>query len=385
MNSDDLRILLEKLQTGTISDDERRKLEAWDQLAERQEGLTPLLTENERTELRSRLWNNIETRTNTAATVIPFSKNSKRKLYTRITAAASVLILITAGIIYYWMNRSTQPDMAVRQPIQQQDIQPGGDKAILTLADGTTVQLDNAKNGMLAIQGNATILKLDNGQIAYNIGTDQSGALQYNTITTPVGGQFKVILPDGSKVTLNAASSLHYPAQFIGGERKVTLTGEGYFEIVHNDAQPFVVSVKNIEVHDLGTEFNINAYDDEPVIQTTLVSGLANVRNGSEIVNLQPGKAARVKGADTKVDDADTGSVTAWKNGLFQFDNADIETIMRQVARWYNVEVVYEGTIARKEITGKAFRNSTLQEMLKIIELSGIHFKIEGRKIIITG
>ncbi len=384
MNSDELRILLEKLQAGTITGEERQKLDAWDQVAEKQEGLTALLTENERGELRRRLWNNIQTQTNTAATVIPVSKGIKRKLYARIAVAASILVFITAGTLY-WMNRSTQPDMAVRQPIQQQDIQPGGDKAVLTLADGTTVQLDNSKNGMLAIQGNATILKLDNGQIAYNIGTEQSGALHYNTITTPVGGQFKVILPDGSKVTLNAASSLHYPAQFIGGERKVTLTGEGYFEIVHNDAQPFMVSVKNIEVHDLGTEFNINAYDDEPVIQTTLVSGLANVRNGSEIVNLQPGKAARVKGADTKVDDADTGSVTAWKNGLFQFDNAGIETIMRQVARWYDVEIIYKKQIAEKRITGKAFRNSTLSEMLKILELSGIHFKIEGRKIIITG
>lgn len=390
MTSDELRLLLEKLQSGTITDEERLKLEAWDRRHDRQEGLD-ILTMEEELALHERLWDKVSARAAVEGRVIPLQRKSGRKIYTRVAAAAAVLILVSAGI-FYWMNHLPKPDRIVQQPVPQQDVQPGGDKAMLTLGDGSKIELDNADNGVVARQGDVAVIKTAKGVLAYNAGTSgASGSMSINTISTPRGGQYKLVLPDGTEVWLNAASSLTYPTVFTGKERRVSLNGEAYFKVTHDAKQPFIVDAAYIEVHDLGTEFNINAYYDEPVIQTTLLKGLAEVRNGKMISTLEPGTAAIVDGRTTLVKLADAMAAAAWKNGIFQFRQTGLKTIMRQVSRWYNIDVEYEGAIPEKRITGEAFRNSSLLEMLKILELSGVRFHLvavpdEGRpgKIVIT-
>ncbi len=381
MKQEELKYLLEKyLSNKPLTEDEKKQLREWDESFDTDKGLLESLDRHEREIVEKRMWDAIENQT-----VTPVIDIGRKYSWRKATGVAAAIILIL-GVAGWWIlsSRYDKNQTEITQKVNPRDIMPGGNKAVLTLADGTTIQLEDSKNGLLAQQGNASILKLDNGQIAYNVETGASDIVSYNMISTPPGGQFKVILPDGSKVTLNAASTLRYPAQFKDQERKVTLTGEGYFEIVHNNSQPFVVTVNNIEVHDLGTEFNINAYGNEPVIQTTLVSGLAEVKNNGKALRLEPGKAVRVKGENMEIDNADITAVTAWKNGLFQFEKADLRTIMRQVDRWYDVETVFENPGLAHQITGKAFRNSSLTEMLKILELSGIHFRVEERKIIIT-
>jgi ferric-dicitrate binding protein FerR (iron transport regulator) len=265
------------------------------------------------------------------------------------------------------------------------------------LADGTTIVLDSAGNTTLATQGNTHIIKLNNGQLAYRDADQRTPAtaLQYNTISTPKGGQYEIILPDGSHVWLNAASSLRFPAAFTGNERIVALTGEAYFEVAKNPAQPFKVtftgSAGDGQVEVLGTHFNINAYDDEANSKTTLLEGKVKIsrpQSGMQDPNpeiLNPGQQAAIADGvgNIKVLAVDADAAIAWKNGVFSFDNVDIKTVMRQIARWYDVEVVYEGALAAEKFEGEIPRSSTLADVFKILELSAVHFKIEGRKVIV--
>lgn len=301
-------------------------------------------------------------------------------------AASVILFLSLIGITYMTTNRKNKQldtGLVKEQPVKN-DIIPGGSRAVLTLGDNSQIILDDVKNGMIAEQGRTSILKTGDGQIAYNAedGTDETVA--YNTLTTPVAGQYKLALPDGSIVWLNASSSLHFPARFSARERRVRLTGEGYFEVKHNEAWPFIVEVEGMEVHDLGTEFNINAYPDETGIQTTLVNGLASVKNAGETVVLQPGKAAIVNAENTSVKNVDIAITTAWKNGMFLFKDTDIKTIMRQVARWYDAEINYKGNVPDL-FNGEIPRSVNVSELLKLLELTNrVHFVIEGKKITVT-
>lgn len=300
-------------------------------------------------------------------------------------AAAALLAFAVTGLIYF-----LQPGTPGAQPLSgsvPERVIPGGNKAVLTLADGSQITLDTTENGAIAHQGNVQVIKLDSGQLAYNAAREKAeGEIRYNTLATPRGGQFRIILPDGSKVWLNAASSLRFPTAFTGKEREVQLTGEAYFEIAQNPGQPFKVAVKGMMVQVLGTDFNIMAYDDEMNIQTTLLEGAVKVNKGTQTVQLKPGQQAELNttGRMSVSDDVDVEGVIAWKNGYFHFSHASLEGVMRQVGRWYDAEITYEGNVPDREFGGKIARGSDIKDVLKILELSNVHFRIEGKKIVVT-
>lgn len=301
----------------------------------------------------------------------------------KLPAAAALFVLAgTLAYVFFYNNRRQRINPIVKHetPVVK-DIKPGSNKAILTLSNGKQLVLDDANNGDLAQQGNTKIIKID-GRLAYH---KENGATEvvYNTITTPKGGQYQLVLADGSLVWLNAASSLRFPTAFPGKERSVELTGEGYFEIAKNAAQPFHVKVNNMEVEVLGTHFNIMAYGDESMIKTTLLEGSVKLKNGAQSAFLKPGQQARLKDENVKiVDDVDIEGVMAWKNGFFQFDrNTSIQQVMRQIARWYDVDINYDGAVPRRSFGGKISRESNLSEVLKVLEVSKVHFKLEGKKL----
>lgn len=301
----------------------------------------------------------------------------------RFVAAASVLFLVATAVLWYNQhikNRSLAHHH--EQPLN--DLLPGQDGAILTLADGSRLLVDSAGNGTLATQGNTTITK-DNGQLQYFAEkTAYSGTL-YNTITTPKGRQFKLVLADGSKVWLNAASSIRFPTAFNARERKVETSGEVYFEVAHNAAAPFKVSARGMEVTVLGTHFNINAYEDEATIKTTLLEGAVKLQSGNNSGFLKPGEQASIEPSGNMriTNEADLDEVVAWKNGNFQFTGQTIQSIMRQISRWYDVEIVYEGNISKETFSGIVSRNSNVSEVMKILAEGGIKFKIEEGKMIL--
>ena len=249
--------------------------------------------------------------------------------------------------------------------------------------------LDSAANGTLAQQGNTKVLKL-NGQIAYNKTGDMDAKPVYNTITTANGNQYQLILTDGSKVWLNAASSIRFPASFTGNERKVEITGEAYFEVAKNPNKPFKVEFKNkegdkSEIEVLGTHFNVNAYPDEPAFKTTLLEGSVKIINAHAVQMLTPGQQARLSRQGIELEkNADIEQVMAWKNGFFLFDNTDIYTLMRQVSRWYDVDVHFEGSIPGDGFSGKISRNVPLSKFLQVLEMNEVHVRTEGRKVTVT-
>ena len=305
----------------------------------------------------------------------------------RWVAAAAILLLIVSSV-FVLINRNEKNSTIAKktQPqLQQNDRLPGGDRAILTLADGSSIVLDSAGNGMLAQQGTTQIIKKEDGQLLYNSSDNATDAVAYNLLQTPRGGQYKITLPDGSKVWLNAASSLKYPVVFSGKERKVEITGEAYFEIAKDATRPFKVQLNQMEVEVLGTHFNINSYTDEETVRTTLLEGRVKVTTASENKFLQPGQQAQLKPSGNMkiVDDVNLEETVAWKDGNFQFENSDIKSVMRQLARWYDVEVSYQGNIS-KHFIGGISRNVKLSQVLSMLQQTGeVRFIIEGKKIIV--
>lgn len=300
----------------------------------------------------------------------------KRVLPIRIMqfAAAAVVLGIIATGLYFWPAANNPSAIG----ITKHDVAPGSNKAVLILGDGSRVALDSTGNKILH-QGSIAIHQ-QGGQLQYD---QQGGAtsVNYNTLTTPRGGQFQIILPDGTKVWLNAASSLRYPTMFTGGERKVEITGEAYFEVAKNTAMPFRVKVsKDATVEVLGTHFNINAYPDEAAIRATLLEGKIKVMD----VVLSPGEQAQIT-ADIKVlRSVDTSAVMAWRYGLFNFEGQNLKEVMRQLSRWYDIEVVYEQGVPDIIFGGKMLRNINLSQLLKMLEDAEVHFTLEeGRKLII--
>jgi transmembrane sensor len=310
-----------------------------------------------------------------------------RKFRLRWVAAASIILLLGTSA-YLWLSRTPSSDLVKKENSNhlKQDIAPGGNKAILTLNDGSTIVLDSAANGTLAQQGNAKVLKTNNGQLAYNIINEKSTEVLYNTLATPRGGQYQLLLPDGSKVWLNATSSIRYPTAFIGNERKVEITGEAYFEVSKDASKKFLVTANGATTEVLGTHFNVNAYNDESAMKITLLEGSVKVTNDIFYAILSPGQQAKIN-QDKKVEvnkNIDEDEVMAWKNGWFQFNSLQVEDIMRQISRWYDVEVAYETKSNQKHFSGIVSRNSNVSEVLKIMEQAGIKFKIEGKKITVV-
>lgn len=319
--------------------------------------------------------------------VVPFY----RRKWFRVAAAA--VIFFSAGSLYWISTRRPVSEQVAdinNKKVEAGEILPGGNKAILTLSDGSTVVLDNAANGLLAKQGNTSIVKSENGRLSYNTTLHEKPAVTlFNTISTPRGGQYQVELPDGSKVWLNAASSLKYPITSTGDRRQVELSGEGYFEVSKNKDMPFIVNIAgtNTDIEVLGTSFNVMAYADEPVIKTTLLEGSVKVNHAAAAATLKPGQQWVVTGnqqSGTVVSNANTDEAVAWKNGYFRFDRADIKTIMRQIARWYVVEVEYNNGIRPREFVGRIPRSSDLNDILDILKLGQVNFRVDGRTITVT-
>jgi ferric-dicitrate binding protein FerR (iron transport regulator) len=300
------------------------------------------------------------------------------------SAAAAILILLTAGI-YYYQNSPEPVIVKTETPRFRNDVAPGNNKAILTLDDGSKINLDDAKTGILASESNIDIKKTGAGQLEYAAGTQSVKTVKYNILSTPMGGEYQLVLPDGSKVWLNSGSTLRFPTAFIGSERIVELKGEAYFDIAKNPKMPFLVRTNNaMDIKVLGTQFNIMAYDDEKNINTTLIEGSVEVLKGSGKTMLKPGQEAILNrgSGNIKVASADLEQAIAWKNGYFIFYNENIESIMRKVSRWYNVDVVYQGNLSNKDFVGTISRNKNISELLKMLELTGaVHFSIDGRRI----
>lgn len=303
----------------------------------------------------------------------------RRYRFRRIVAAAVLLITISIGGYLLLHKAGSQQQLAQQQPTT---IQPGGNKAFLTLANGSKISLTDAKNGMIATQGKITISKTADGNIAYS--ADQSGkhlsGIQYNVLNTPRGGRYEAVLSDGTHFVLDASSSIRYPISFSGNERRVEITGQVYFEVVHNSNRPFRVTVKGQTIEDLGTHFNINAYDDEPTIKTTLIEGRVSINKN---VILIPGEQAAIdKDGFVKVEKAEIEQVVAWKKGLFVFDNTNIKDMMRDLSRWYDFEISYKGDMSDVDFQGNYLRSRDLFKLLKAIELTNkVKFKIEGRRV----
>ncbi|MEC5143952.1 FecR domain-containing protein [Chitinophaga sp. 212800010-3] len=297
----------------------------------------------------------------------------------RVSVAAAVVTLFVAlGI----KLRKTTKEGSSHAPMAGKAILPGGSRAMLTLANGETVQLDSTVSHTMQ-QGGSTI-QLGNGQVMY-VSNTHSGTPEYNTLSTPAGGQYQLVLPDGSKVWLNAASSLRFPSGFTGEERRVELKGEAYFEVTADAAKPFVVQAGDNVVHVLGTQFNFMAYNEEPSADVTLLDGAVKVIHQTDSATLRPGQQARLADNQkiTLVKHADTEKITAWKNGYFSLNGEGTEVVMRQLSRWYNTEVVYAGSIPDLKFEGSIKRSYELADVLAILGESGIRFRMEGRKIVV--
>ncbi|MES1160648.1 MAG: FecR domain-containing protein [Bacteroidota bacterium] len=305
-------------------------------------------------------------------------------------AAAACLILVVGGI-YFLLSRPSHPSLASSPtPVSKNDVAPGGNKAILTLANGSTIVLENAANGSLAVQGASRITK-DKDLLAYNAtgaspGNAAAPAVVYNTLTTPRAGQFQVVLPDGSKVWLNNASSLRYPTAFTGKSREVTLNGEAYFEIARDAAKPFVVRVNELAVNVLGTTFNIMAYNDEPLIKTTLLTGKISLAAGGKESFLSPAEQAVLsrEGNWKILKGVDTDEAIAWQRGYFHFTHEDIEGVLRQLGRWYDVEVQFTIPVPDYTFDGEIGRDLSLSSILRHLEKKDLHFQIDGKKLIVS-
>ncbi|MFI5139553.1 MAG: FecR family protein [Sphingobacteriales bacterium] len=303
-------------------------------------------------------------------------------------AASFLLFCIGAGLYFLPTRHKKEQAGQKKEYAVKNEIVPGGNKAILTLSNGSTIVLNNAKSGILTRQGNTAVNKTQNGQLVYSANNQQNigsnPVIVYNTVTTPRGGEYQIVLSDGTKAWLNAASSLKFPTAFQGTARNVEITGEVYFEVAKNKNMPFKVFSNGAEVEVLGTHFDVMAYQDEPETKATLLEGSVKFRKNNADVLLKPGEQAVSPNTSNKiiVQQANIGETMAWREGYFVFQDENIQSIMRKVSRWYNVDVDYQGNMENKEYGGKVSRYKNISDVLKSLELTGtIHFKIEERRV----
>lgn len=314
-------------------------------------------------------------------------KKSIRSLFSPWKVAAAIVLLCSAAVIA-WNRHKTEPD---HNPVAA-EIQPGSDKALLQFSDGRTVYLDSSATGELSTTAGSVIHIEEEGTLVYTTAGESNSDSEMNTITVPKGGQYKVILADGTSVWLNASSSLSFPTHFAGSERRVKLVGEAYFEVSKHiqkgssEKTPFLVETAEQVVEVLGTSFNINAYADEQMVRTTLLTGAVSVKptEGETQTILKPGEQSMVADGQVAVKHVNTDQSVAWKQGDFSFDDMPLEEIMRQVARWYDIDVSYQDEIGKVKFGGSISRSKDIREVLDILTLTGVHFTIKGRRIMVT-
>lgn len=367
------RRLVGKVLSGKATKEEEAFAEVYYRHFDKEEGYLQQLPPVDKKALGSQLLQRIQ-----AGIETPAAANGRSRGYPiwlwKAGAAAAVLLVVS--LILFYPKPDEPPVVAVtgRSAVTTAEgLAPGANKAILTLSDGKTIVLDSAGKGLLARQGAVQITQQTPGSLAYQANTPGTGDAQMNTIQTPRGGQFSVMLSDGTRVWLNAASRLTYPVSFTGVDRMVELNGEAYFEVAHRSGQPFKVKMKEQEVEVLGTHFNVMAYDDEPVVQTTLLEGKVKINTGLQERVLLPGHQAVVDKLGCKpvlVRPVNTDHFVAWKNGSFSFDNTDIYTMMRQIARWYDVEIHYKDSLNLR-FNGSLKKDVNAATLFKMLALTG--------------
>lgn len=378
------KYLLNRFYDQTASPEERVALMAALREGEPDEAILDELIENHRTDVTlpgteaDALYHHILTQ-------LPAAQPEIRQLPARKwwwAAAAAAGLLLLGSIVYFMSHRQSPLELAAKA-----DVLPGTNKAMLTLADGTQVALDSS--GRQVIQQGNTAVSQQAGELRYDVKAGGS-EVGYNVLTTPRGGQFRLVLPDNSAVWLNAASSIRYPTAFTGKERLVTVTGEAYFEVAAVPGQPFRVSLPaGVSVEVLGTHFNVNAYTEENSIRTTLTSGKVQVVRGSDKVLLQPGQQAQADPRATGVivkslTSAGVSQAIAWKNGIFDFEQMDLEQVLQQVARWYDVEVVYKGPVPHRLFGGQLSRNLHLSDIVEVMRMMKVNVHIEeGKRLVV--
>lgn len=398
MKRDDTPILIQKYINGTCTEQEREQLLKWYRSPQNEIVEWPAAAGMEEEAVYQRIFSKIEQgidqKHSPVHQLIPdtASVQLKKSNFNWQKIAVAAALILTSGIaIYFYQQYPASP--RIEQLTFKNEVKPGGNKAILKLADGSEVVLDAAANGRLAQRKDINFSNTKDGQLAYNkqknTPSDNPEALKYNTVSTPKGGQYRIILPDGTKVWLNAASSIRFPTNFLPGERKVTISGEVYFEVAKNKHQPFRVIADQQILEVLGTKFNINAYADQQQINTTLAEGsvkLGRLKSSNYQV-LKPGEQAQMKTIDenpAKISSADLEEVLAWKNDAFVFNNTPTQEVMKQMERWYNVELVYKGAAPILYFTGVIPRESNLSTFLRVLEgTGGVKFGIEQNKVII--
>jgi len=378
-----LQELARKLFAGEISENEKEELDQWYNSFDDtyHEKVSDETVEQLETRLQQAILEKADINENSPA--------KRVILWLRIAVAVSIILCIG---FYFYQDQHNNAEHVVSA---RQDISPGRNRAILTLANGKKIDLDIIKKGTVVHQNGLSITKTNSGQLVYEILATKDQTIQnklsYNTIETPKGGRYSIKLPDGTVVWLNAASSLKYPTQFASNERRVELTGEGYFEVAHDQTKPFKVSSSNQEIEVLGTHFNINAYTEENAIKTTLLEGRVKIKirqtkeKVQKLIILKPGQQSSFDNMGLTVKDVNTDDAIAWQKGYFKFNREDIQSIMRKLSRWYNFEVVFE---AEKDPSlvfgGKVSQTKNLRAILQIMEETGsVHFKIEGRRVIV--
>lgn len=379
MNRDQARELIERYNKGLANAEEKAWIENW-YLEESRKQASPD-EGNNFLHLKDEIWINTLERSG-----LPIKPTAKRvSLWPRIAVAAVILIAFGAGLYFY--IGPGKPDL--KDKAMANHIVPGGNKAVLTLSDGSKISLADAVNGAITKEAGTIITKTSNGQLIYagTNGRIDENVIAYNTITTPKGGQYHITLVDGTRVWLNAASSLRYPTIFNGEKREVQLSGEAYFEVARNPNMPFRIMSNGQVTEVLGTHFNINSYPDEPGTTTTLLEGSIRVLNpkSDAAVLLKPGQqSSSDDSGKIKISNVNPDQFVAWKDGKFIFTNANIESIMRQVSRWYNVEIQYKGNASKEKFEGRTSRFTNVGELLEILELTDhVQFEIEGRRIIV--
>ncbi|WDF61844.1 DUF4974 domain-containing protein [Flavobacterium sp. KACC 22758] len=376
MNKTQISELLKKYQEKTLSDEDQDKLDAW--YLKKASNSNLQLNEYE-----------LEDSYKLLKSKLPLQEETKVvRLWPRIAVAASIALLIGTGIFYF-----TQPkEENVQVAAKPQEIAPGGTKGVLTLSNGKQIVLSEiTAKDTIAQEGeeNEVTIKMNaNGEVTYIINPNTDGGKDdnsFNTLSTPIGGQYNIILADGTKVYLNAVSSIKYPTQFNGDKRVVELEGEAYFEVAKNKNKPFIVKSNNQSIEVLGTHFNVHSYNNESVVKTTLLEGSVAVTYKNQKAILKPGQQSDVSDnfSKIKVKEVDPEEAVAWKNGRFKFDNADLKNVMRQLERWYGIKVEYRGNVSDVRFNGGTFRNKNLSEVLKVLELSNIKFKVEGKTVIV--
>ncbi|UOE52053.1 FecR family protein [Mucilaginibacter sp. SMC90] len=385
--------LIAKYMRNELTDQEKLQLDEWIQADIRNQELFKKLTDetllNNELETfsatnKAQAWNKVRKSTG-------FKSKSGKPRW--IVYAAAIILLAALTIT---LNKRRTAEQPKNMANLHNDIPPGTNKATLTLADGSIIVLDSTKHGQIARQQNIVIKEDENGKVVYEPANASEASespatpapaetIAMNILATPRGGQYQVVLPDGTKVWLNAASSLKYPATFTGSERRVELTGEAYFEVAKDPSKPFNVKTASQTVTVLGTHFNINSYTDEGTTKTTLLEGSVRVTNNAgQSVKIIPGEQAINTLSYINVNaNANVDEAIAWKNGKFMFNNTDLQTIMRQLSRWYEVDVEYHGKAAQKHYMGRISRNVPVSQIFEILKTSGLNFTINGRKIIV--